>query len=88
MGLFNLTCNKATEMVEKEKVTNITWSEKLKLKFHLSVCKVCQSYKTNSDLMDTFFEKENTAPNNVAITENKELKSSILSKLNTDSEKK
>lgn len=88
MGLFNLTCKKATEMVEKEKVTHVTWSEKLKLKFHLSVCKVCQAYKTNSDLMDNFFEKENTTPNNVTTTENKALKSSILAKINNDSEKK
>ncbi len=88
MGLFSLTCNKATEMVEKEKVTSITWSEKLKLKIHLSVCKVCQAYKTNSDIMDNFFEKENTTPNNVEITENKELKDAIISKINNNSEKK
>lgn len=88
MGLFSLTCNKATELVEKEKVTSITWSEKLKLKIHLSVCKVCQAYKSNSDLMDNFFEKENTTPNNVEVTENKELKDAIISKLNSNSEKK
>jgi hypothetical protein len=88
MGLFNLTCNKATEMVEKEKVVNLAWTEKLTLKLHLSVCKVCQSHKDNSDLMDNFFEKKNTTSNTVKITENKELKASIISKLKTDSEKK
>ncbi len=88
MGLLSLTCNKATEMVEKEKVTKITWVEKIKLKLHLSVCKVCQSYKTNSDLMDSFFEKENINQNNVKLTENKELKDAIISKINTESEKK
>lgn len=88
MGLFKLRCIKATELVEKEKVVSITWIEKLKLKFHLSVCKACQAYKTNSDLMDDFFEKENSSSNVVEITENKGLKRAILSKLNTDSEKK
>lgn len=85
MGILNLSCNKATEMVEKEKVIKITWSEKFKLKLHLSVCKVCKAYKTNSDLMDNFFEKENPNTKNIEVTENKELKEAIISKLNTDS---
>ena len=88
MGLFNLTCKHATELVEKEKSTKMSFGDKLKLKLHLAVCKVCQSYKSNSDLMDHFFKKNDTTPNNVKIQENKELKDSIIAKINAASEKK
>lgn len=84
MGLFNITCKKATELIEKEKFDTISWVEKLKLKFHLSVCKACHTYQKNSTLMDSFFKKTEV----LETTENKELKNKILSQIENSSEKK
>jgi len=59
MNLLNLSCKKATEMVEQEKMESLTFINKLKLELHLSVCKPCQGYQKQSQLIADFFSKEN-----------------------------
>ena len=52
MGMYS--CKKATEMVEKKNVVGLNFSENLKLKLHLSICKACKSYQKQSVLIDAF----------------------------------
>lgn len=76
------SCKKATEMVEKKNIVGLSFSESLKLKFHMSICKACKSYQKQSELIDTFFENKNGQEDLAPQIENNELKSSIISKLN------
>jgi len=91
MSLLNLSCKKATEMVEQDKIVSLSLIDKLKLKLHLSVCKACQGYQKQSQLIDDFFNKENQKLHDdefeqqIPIEENPKLKENILSKLNQKS---
>jgi hypothetical protein len=73
------SCKKATEIIEKKSVIGLSFIESLNLKLHLSMCKACSNYKKQSKLIDYFFEKENEE--NIELIENKELQTSIRSKL-------
>lgn len=49
---MSLSCYKATELLEKGKVVDLTIVERVKLVFHLRMCKVCKAYKSESHLID------------------------------------
>lgn len=80
MGMYS--CKIATEMVEKKGVVGLTFGESIKLKLHLSICSACKTYKKQSELIDTFFENSSDQADKIAVVENNELKTSIISKLN------
>lgn len=88
MGFFNTTCKKATELVEKEKYDQISWLEKMKMKFHLSVCKACHSYKKKSALIDDFFAKNEVFEDSSKSTDNQYLKNKIITKINSTKKNK
>jgi len=82
MSLLNLSCKKATEMVEQDKIVSLSFVDKMKLKIHLSICKACENYEKQSQLIDDFFLKENFASaNEMEIIKNVDLKENILKKL-------
>lgn len=76
------SCKKATEMVEKKSVVGLSFSESLKLKLHLSICKACKTYQKQSELIDAFITDKTNQEEYAPLIENNELKSSIISKLN------
>ena len=76
------SCKKATEMVEKKSVVGLSFSENLKLKLHMSICKACKTYQKQSELIDTFIADKTKQEEQAPLIENNELKSSIISKLN------
>ena len=76
------SCKKATEMVEKKSVVGLSFSENLKLKLHLSICKACKTYQKQSELIDSFIVDKTKQEENIPEIENNDLKSSIISKLN------
>tara|TARA_R110001592_G_scaffold157931_1_gene388835 strand:+ start:1639 stop:1887 length:249 start_codon:yes stop_codon:yes gene_type:complete len=80
MGMYS--CKKATEMVEKKSVVGLSFSENLKLKLHLSICKACKTYQKQSELIDSFIVDKTKQEENIPEIENNDLKSSIISKLN------
>ncbi|MBW6481945.1 MAG: hypothetical protein K0B10_02680 [Vicingaceae bacterium] len=84
MSFLKLSCKKATEMVEQEKIESLSFVDKVKLKLHLSVCKACQNYKKQSLLIDEFFSKTNNDPEteHFHIEENPHLKETIIKKIN------
>lgn len=85
MSLLKLSCKKAAEMIEQEKIVSLSFIDKLNLKFHLSICKKCQNYQKQSQLIDDFFSKESheeDVEKNIPLKENPQLKETILNKLN------
>jgi len=47
-----MSCKKQTEIIEKSKVTKLSFKEVVALKFHLSLCPSCSDYKKLSDQLD------------------------------------
>lgn len=45
-------CKKATFLIEKQQISNITLREKLELKIHLAGCVVCQIFQQQSILIN------------------------------------
>jgi len=52
-----MKCITATELVEKEKVSTLTFNEKLKLSWHLGMCVPCRKYKAYSNQVDELLEE-------------------------------
>lgn len=85
MGFLKLSCKKATEMVEQNKIVSLTLLDKVKLKLHLSVCNACRNYQKQSALINQVLKKYFYANNNYESNalKNDELKERIISKLNS-----
>lgn len=80
---LHVNCKKATEMVEQQGILNLSFLEKLTLKFHLTICKACRSYQKQSESIDFFFKQNSVSP--VAKEEQEEsniLKNNIINHLN------
>lgn len=53
-----MSCKKSTEKIEKSRFEKLSFVEATALKFHLSMCKNCQDYKTYSAQLDQLLETE------------------------------
>jgi len=71
------SCEKATVLIEKMQVQELSFQEKIRLRFHLKSCIACSEYNKQSNLINnalkTHFENNNSLENNTL--ENKILKS-------------
>ena len=47
-----LSCQKATELIEKKLFFRLSFKEKLQLKIHKLMCEACQRYEKQSELLD------------------------------------
>jgi hypothetical protein len=52
MRFLFLSCVKATEMLEKKIHFKLSFSERLQLKMHISLCEACAKYEKQSILID------------------------------------
>jgi len=52
MSLLMLSCNKATELIEKKIYFRLSLPERLKLIFHTRNCEVCLHYQKQSIWLD------------------------------------
>jgi len=57
-----LSCKKATELIEKQQVTPLGWVEKIQLSSHLSMCRACSAYKTQSKKIDQLWRVHHQMP--------------------------
>jgi len=82
MQLIMLSCNKATELIEKKLLTKLSFREKVQLKMHQSLCDACTAYEKQSKLMDELLSKhirnDGDSVKSNDIVENEELKKKIL----------
>ena len=52
MHMLFLSCQKATELIEKKLYFRLSFKEKLQLKIHKLMCEACQRYEKQSELLD------------------------------------
>lgn len=53
--LYN--CRKATFLIEKKNLTNISVREQMELKIHLAACSVCRLYQQQSGFINQMVKK-------------------------------
>jgi len=47
-----MSCKKSTELVEKSKITSLSFKEKIFLRLHLTMCSPCSNYNVLSHQLD------------------------------------
>ncbi len=52
---FMINCDEATAICDKNQYGEASLSEKVRLTFHLLVCKYCKSYSKQNNLMSQIF---------------------------------
>jgi predicted anti-sigma-YlaC factor YlaD len=51
------SCKDITELIEKEKVVGISFREKIQVKAHLMMCKLCKNFAKDSEYLDRLLRK-------------------------------
>jgi len=75
-----MSCRKASYIIEKRAVSKITVVEKIQLKFHLAICKLCQKYEKDSAILGKILHRLHLNDNpNIKLSEDdkKELKEKL-----------
>jgi len=79
MKKIMLSCDKATELIEKRIHFKLTFWEKIQLKLHLAFCKPCSHYEKQSYIIEESMSK--IKPESVPPEDIKLLKEEIIKKL-------
>lgn len=58
MNVIMLSCKKATELVEKRKLSRLEKLEGIQLKMHLSMCSNCSNYAKQTRFIDRLLNRE------------------------------
>nr|WP_276902662.1 hypothetical protein [Pedobacter kyonggii] len=84
MNWMMLSCKKATELIEKKSLVDLSAKEKIMLKLHTSMCDGCSAYQTQSLLIDELLQHHitNFSSNDIKM---ESLENRILSKLGENS---
>jgi hypothetical protein len=78
---LQISCHKATELVEKKINFGLSWKEQLQLHYHQKACAVCLYYEEQNVMMEKWLqdaEKQETNPNNISENEVKALIDKLL----------
>lgn len=78
-----LSCDKATQLIEKKLLFDLSFREKIQLKMHKSICDACTTYEKQSKIIEEALQSK-IQPNNpeqIDIIQNDSLKEKILNKL-------
>lgn len=73
------SCEKATALIEKMHMQELTLQEKIRLRFHLLTCNPCREYNNQSQIIDDVLKKHFAQSSEI---ENKNLESKILNTIN------
>lgn len=78
-----LSCQKATELIDKKSVAGLSVKEDLQLQMHTAICDGCKTYQKQIKLIDELLVKHlrNQSETKDNPIENKTLKEKIISKL-------
>lgn len=83
--LIMLSCRKATELIEKQFVAQLSLKERVQLNLHKSICDACTAYEKQSRLLNDLLKKQaSTTPDQIAEQENEALKANLLKQLPLD----
>lgn len=50
-------CQEITELVEKGKTTNLSAMDKISVRTHLLICKLCRDFRKDSNILDRVLRK-------------------------------
>lgn len=78
-----LSCKKATELIEKKSIVDLSWKENIRLHMHTSMCGGCTAYQKQSLLIDKILHDrlQSEASDMIPEVENNELKEQLISNL-------
>jgi hypothetical protein len=51
MGLFSITCKKATYLSSKKEEGKLNWIEKIQLRSHIAICSFCRLFEQQSKII-------------------------------------
>lgn len=71
------SCKEITLTVEKGKITKLSFKEKMQVKIHLMMCKLCRNFAVDSNFLDKLLSQ--LKPSNLKLTseEKERLKTSV-----------
>lgn len=74
-----LSCEKATQLIDRQALQPLSWQETVQLRMHLATCKGCKAYQKQSLLIDKMLSVHfgQTQPDQVPTVENTALKELI-----------
>lgn len=78
---FSITCDEATTICDKSQYGEASFSEKIKLKLHFLLCKVCALYTKQNSMVTKICQKK-TAQNNCLTKEDKQAMKKVLQEKN------
>lgn len=83
MNLLMLSCKKATELIEKKLVINLSFKENMQLQLHKTMCDACTAYEKQSKKIDQILQTHIHATNSddMETIKNSALKEKILKNL-------
>lgn len=82
MNILMISCKKATELIEKKFVVDLTFKEKVELNIHTSMCNACRNYKEQSAIIDkALHQYDEEEPHEKSKPAPEELKQKIHSKI-------
>jgi len=83
MSKLMISCQKATELIEKRTIAVLSWHELVRLRMHLMICEACKRYEKQSRLIDDMMKRrseEKTSDDPSLDQSAKQLIDKILSK--------
>lgn len=78
-----LSCKKATELIEKKLLVQLSFKENIQLQLHKSMCSACTTYEKQSKKLDELFHKHinNDGAEISGVIQNEDLKKKIINTL-------
>lgn len=78
-----LSCKKATELMSKKEVQNLSIIERAQLKIHSSMCKACSSYEKQTETINKTLSKISNIDTVEKQSLTDDFKQSIINKIKT-----
>lgn len=80
MNILMLSCKKASELIDKKSVTNLSMKENVMMHMHKATCDGCKAYQRQSKILDDLLKTYIHASTEEQIPQiiNNELKQKIL----------
>jgi Zn-finger nucleic acid-binding protein len=71
------SCKDITLLVEKGKIIELSLKEKMQVKFHLAMCKLCRNFAIDSNFLDKILSRLKPSDLKLTPAEKEKIKSSI-----------
>lgn len=58
MAKLFVSCEKATELIERKIEGDLKWGDRFSLRFHTMMCRLCRIYEKQSQRLHRFLQKQ------------------------------